>query len=89
MRSAAGAILGSCFGLAGCGGASHAQLAARAAFDFGCSQEQIQIHQRDELTYEAAGCGRTALYKPDCQPNPWGGQDHCTWISTSDIKSSR
>jgi len=39
----------------------------RAAFDFGCPAQYIQVVQLELLKYGASGCGKKANYKVKCK----------------------
>lgn len=88
-NTSAGLIIAVCFWCSACasGGSArmdsmHAQMDAaapamigpRAAFDFGCAQDQIAIARVSNAQYGATGCGRRAVYAMTCPANASSGR---------------
>jgi len=58
-------------------------LRERAAFDLGCPESQLQLHQIDDRTSGVSGCGRQATYILMCDNNLYERSDDqtgCTWL---------
>ena len=62
------------------GGASNVRdtLRPRAAFDLGCTQQQLNVTQLNDTTYGVRGCGRQATYVWSCH-NVAGSNSQCDW----------
>jgi hypothetical protein len=70
----------------GCvGGATDAQLQARAAADLDCAPEAIANLCIDGETRIANGCGKQALYVETCAHTHHTG---CTWMLNSAVRPS-
>lgn len=72
---------------AGCSttGATQEQLLKRAAFDFDCSESELELHELDERTVGIRGCGHRATYVEMCNTcaNGYQGCD-CSWMLNTD-----
>lgn len=67
-------------GGAGCG-ASLGQLRMRAAFDYGCQENQLSVIKIDNRTNGVTGCGKKGTYVESCTPKPF--RLECTWVLNS------
>lgn len=66
-------------------GATVQQLRARAAFDFGCREGELEVVELDSRTRGVKGCGRRATYVETCKPCANGYQAcECTWLLNTD-----
>ncbi len=78
-------------GLSACSsGATHQQLRDRAAFDFDCPDEQLEVHEIDDRTIGVRGCGSRATYVEDCETCEAMGnfsRCNCTWVLNTDGRS--
>src|SRR5687768_17523061 len=75
-------VLGSC-----ARGASADQLRARAAFDFNCSKDTVEIFELDERTAGVRACGKQGTYIESCS-SPSESRDTCTWVLNTDSTPS-
>ncbi len=67
--------------------ATESQLRKRAAFDFECQEEALDVVELDERTRGVAGCGKRATYVEMCEThNGRNGsyRDNCTWALNAD-----
>lgn len=61
------------------------QLLKRAAFDFGCTRDELSVTKIDDETRGVEGCGHKATYVRSCShtgPNAMFTTD-CTWVMNS------
>jgi len=63
-------------------GSGTEQLRKRAAFDFDCPEDQIEVYELDARTRGVRACGHRGTYIDTCGPSEAG--DGCTWILNSD-----
>ena len=67
--------------LAGCAArANQHQLTRRAAFDLGCTADQIEVTEIDERTRGVRGCGQQATYVESCDGPVNNSNTTCTWV---------
>ncbi|MDQ3034814.1 MAG: hypothetical protein M3Y87_20560 [Myxococcota bacterium] len=68
-----------------CGGGANLDdsLKTRAAFDFGCDEQQIRVTNLGANTRGVEGCGHRATYVLDCSSYSFGNCTGGDWIANT------
>jgi hypothetical protein len=58
------------------------QLLKRAAYDFDCTKDELEVTKLDDETRGVQGCGHRATYVRSCsRTGPYGmNKTDCTWV---------